>query len=722
MPTPKRGPLPLLATGGLLLIPLAAFYFVVSRRHPAASGPPPGVYSTPSAGTTPGGNGGPAVKPGVPEARLPAPHVPAPRLEAGNPVQTDFTLAVTHLDARDPGSAALAPPDEPGSPPRRSILYLSGAGEGTGLWIKVKGGLGYQTLSIPEDGRRHVYPFGRYVLEMIPQPHSTWYTSHWLGPNGPVIYEEQHPYRIEFSELPDPVNRPGVLTVTLIPNSLSRRFPIIAQPLSADGKAVGRPVSLLCQSFDATTLFAQIPAAYSAKTQQFRVTVASAGHKAASWRITGLPPAKRNGPDTLPFRTSARVGPYTLRAVAAEAEDSSGATDSGNFRPVRQAGAVLSYSKNQDGHVWTGVPTVRYLLIARADRPNPPDQTWLFQLDRVTPQWSVPLAPPGEGQAAASEQPPDLFPLTGSYRQSQPGGWTLQDGEVGATYPGQQRWLKIEGTALRSSLHTETVTLHNADVVHDAGFGGDRVVWQHPQTVTTPSGITVMVLNGRPGRRETTDSTPEDQSWWYNRGNAELLLAWRLPPGMVPGQSAPRNAPRVAEPPQGMEPSRADSALIAEPLLAAWDNNRPAPYAGAVAAPGGVDARPLASAGYSFLRLSVWAPTVPKRTLVPFPAPMMSPRPGRPPHPMRPFLPARLSKPEVLPPYSWRDGPYIVTAAPLPRHLKTITLQITLREQQEKRPVRLIAPVLTSLPPGADPDAPRPVPVPQPGKGRKNRR
>ena len=270
-------------------------------------------------------------------------------------------------------------------------------------------------------------------------------------------------------------------------------------------------------------------------------------------------------------------------------------------------------------------------------------------------------------------------------RQLSPQG-PVQDAEIGIAYPGQQHWLKFDGLALRSSLHTETVTFHNADVVHEAAFGGDRVVWRQPEAQTTPSGITFLVLNGQPGGRGTGAYPPpvspsgNNSLWWYDRGNAELLLAYRLPPGMKTGNEAKPNSPRVAEFPFGVTP-----------LAASVDTLRPAPFALKVGVPGAVNARALQQAGYSFLRVSTWLSGPVKRT----PKPLVL-RPG--------------GKPEVLSPYSWREGPEIVTAQPLPRHLKTLSLQITVREQQEQRPFHLIVPVRASPPPAWDP---KPLGVPR---------
>ncbi len=693
MTTPKRDARALLATGGLLLIPLAALWLLVSpaRHHDpggpaplrpdAAQNPRPGGMGTPADPGTPAKPTDPA-KPGVP--------APPPRVAAGTPAQADWTLLAVTVVPRNgvpTPPAPLAPPVGVVEPPGMARNpYLRGAPGAVGLWIGVRGGLGVKTLTIPVDGRRHAYPFGHFFVVSSPPPSSppgrlagAW--TRWEGPGGMSLFDMggQPPYEITVSAQPAAPGRTPAQTVTLMPSPISGRFRVTAQPLSAEGRPTGQVVGLLCQPVTATALFAQIPVGYSAATHQFRVTVARAGGKAgakngsAAWQIADVPPAAQNGTDTLPPAVAARVGPFIFHAAAAEAEDTSGGVDSVNRHPNPNAGPN---SLNMDGHLWTGVPTVRYLLTARAASPPAAGQSWLFQLDRVTPQWGAPpslLVSPANGP----DQPLGLFPLPSPYGRPASQEWTLQDGEVGTAYPGQQRRVTLEGTAIRFAERTETVTFHDADVVWDAGFGGDRIVWHHPETQTTPSGIAVTVLNGRPGRRDTTDAPPGGQGWWYDRGNAELLLAWRLPPGVVSGPRAALNAPRVAQPPQGVAP-----------LLASWDNTRSDPYGRTTAPPGGVDSRPLTQAGFSLLRLSVWAAGMPKRTPLPPPqTPKRTPLPGR------PGAPPRFSNPEDLPPYSWRDGPFVLTAAPLPRHLPTLTLQIPLHEEQERRPVRLVVPV-----------------------------
>jgi len=705
MTAPKRDPRAVLATGGLLLIPLAALWLVLSPRLSPPGGPP-----SPPMGGAGMPDGAARMEGGSLAGTRTGLALPAARVAAGAPAQADWTLlAVTRLDRQ----GIVTPPPALAPPAAFHPLFVLSAGAGTGLWIGVRGGLGDQgvkTLTIPVDGRPHAYPFGHAVFVVQSTRHSSGYsaTSRWTAPGGAPLSGEP-PYQASFQSSfqggSGGVGRPAAQTVTLTPLRPPERFRVTAQPLAADGRPVGRAVGLLCQPAGATALFTQIPSGYGAGTRQFRVTAARVGTKnagknaGASWRLTDLPPSTWNGPDSLPAAPDARVGPFALHAAAAEAEDTSGGTDFVNRQPERSRAVS---SQNLDGHQWTGVPTIRCLLLARTASPTPAGQSWVLRLDRVTPQWSAPLL-----LSSVVSRSPTLLPLTRSYVPPDAKEWVLQDGQIGAAYPSQQHWIKIDGMALRSGERTETLTFHDAEVVHDAGFGGDRLVWRRPETETTPSGISVTVLNGRPGRRDTTPARPFGQAfgqdWWYDRGNAELLLAWRLPPGVVSGQRAARDAPRVAEPPQGVMPSPGSVPPGsvppgAAPLLASWDRTRPDPYAGAVAAPGATDARRLTQAGSSLLRLSVWAAQAPKRTMLPPPAF----RPGRPP------------APEMLPPYSWREGFDVLTATPLPHHLKTLTLQITLREEQEQRPVHLVVPVRPSLPPGADPNAPKPAPRPAP--------
>ena len=722
MTPPKRDARARLAIAGLLLIPLAALWLLVSPRLSPPGGsmplPQPGggagggaETQTGRAGTQPGGTPqgfrmGSALRKTPAGSALTGEPAQSARVASGDPQQADWTLlTVTRLGQGGmvPLPPALTLPAEEATPADGVTPgayrnpFLQSAGVGTGLWIEVRGGLGIKRLTVPRDGRRHAYPFGNAVLVVEKPSGSGGYNYQWTAPGGtPLIGAPS--YQMVFQGSGAAPDRPAAQAMLLVPSHLSDRFRIMARPLDADGKPLGAAVSLGCQPVTENILFAQIPSGYSAETHQFQVTVARAGSKTmgtknvgAVWRIAGLPPSVQTRLDSPPA-ADLRIGSIVLHAAAAESEDTTGFAAPAGQAPDRGTGLA---SLNMDQHQWTGLPTVRYLLTARPAAPTPAGQSWLLRLDRVRPQWSMPpsLQMLGQrpGQMSDQERPLGFFPLTAASTGPTAKGWTLQDGEIGTAYPGQQHWIKIDGMALRSALHSETLTFHDADVVYDAGFGGDRVVWHHPETQTTASGIRVTVLNGRPGKRDTT--LPEGtnarggQFWWYDRGNAELLLAWHLPPGFASGAHAGFSAPRVATPPRGVlrQPGRP-----APPLQASWDNIHFDPYGRTTAPPGGLDSRPLLQAGFTLLRLSVWASQTPKQT----PVPVARFQPGRPP------MPASFPSAPLLP-YSWRDGFHVFTATPLPRHLKTLTLQIPLREEQEQRPVHLVVPVRASLPPDA---------------------
>ena len=719
MTAPKRDARARLAIAGLLLIPLVALWLLVSPRlSPTGGGPPPlqpgggagargGAVTRTGDPETPGGTaprtGGSLI--GTPGGAAQA----SARVASGAPMQAGWTLlAVTRLGQGGmvplpPALTLPAGPTTPADGAKPTVYrnpFLVSAGVGTGLWLEVRGGLGIKRLTVPQDGRRHAYPFGNAVLvvEKPPDPNS-----HWLTSRGAPFFGEP-PFQVVSNTIYSSPGQPAFHVMLLVPSRFARRFRITARPLSADGKPLGAAVALGFQPVTESILFTQIPSGYSAETHQFQVTAAREGPKTvatknadAVWRIAGLPPSVQNGLDSPPT-ADLRIGGTVLHADASEAQDTSGfeaPTDQSSDRRGVGPAAV-----NIDQHQWTGLPTVRYRLTARAEAPAPAGQSWMLRLDRVRPQWSMPpsaqMLGQRPGQISEQERPLGFFPLTTSSAGPASKGWTLQDGEVGTAFPGQQHWVKIDGTALRSALHTETLTFHDADVVYDAGFGGDRLVWHHPETVTTASGIRVTVLNGRPGRRDTNmpegTNTPGGSFWWYDRGNAELLLAWHLPPGVVSGAHIGLSAPRVATPPRGVlsQPGRP-----APPLQASWDDIHPDPYGRTTAPPGELDSRPLLQAGFTLLRVSVWAAQTPKQT----PLPMVRSQPVAKFQPGRPPMPA-IFPPAPLPPYSWRDGLHVFTATPLPRHLKTLTLQIPIREEQEQRPVHLVVPVRASLPPG----------------------
>ena len=475
----------------LLLIPVAALFIILFFPHSARHTPP---AEPPSAVLTPP----------VPVPERPDP----PRILAGAPTQSGFTLlAATALSLNEGPTLPPSFQSTFGSAIVGNSSLLDAASAGVGLWIYVRGGLGFKTLSVPIDGLRHAYPFGNVSLTLQAIGNSAGYSPRWVRTGGKPLLGEMPPYSLwPYSR--SGMSQPGEVEIALMPTSLLHLFRVNAQALSAQGKALGGPVTLRCAPYNANTLFIQIPAAYSAQTKQFRVTLARANGKspAASWQIAHLPPSLKHGPDNLPLQPAVRVGPYLIEAGAAESKDTSGITDFFYQSPDSQPSPSRAGGPspiNVDAHYWTGLPTLRYRIHVRPVSTTSANESWLLQLNQVTPQWTLPLRPYTVTTPSAWEHLPDLFSLSTAYTRSLAAGWTIQDAEIGIAYPGQQHWLKFDGLALRSSLHTETVTFHNADVVHEAAFGGDRVVWRQPEAQTTPSGITFLVLNGQPGGRGT---------------------------------------------------------------------------------------------------------------------------------------------------------------------------------------------------------------------------
>lgn len=391
------------------------------------------------------------------------------------------------------------------------------------------------------------------------------------------------------------------------------------------------------------------------------------GFDPAAWarvpKLSGLAaaPPMRNGPDDAPPVVTAGFGPLTVRAAAAEAPDYSGYPGDRGAPPPRITpdGWALTGPNNLDSHRWTGAPALRFLLAARNVSRDSLRQDWVVEVDRVSPQWGGPLTVRA-GTAAA--RPLDVFPVYNPQNLPAGSAWVAHDFQVADAAPERQRWVEISGTAIRSAWHAETVTFHDAEVVRDAAFGGDRLVWDHPETETTASGISVSVLNGRPGVPDLGAGQPYDPVWDFAHGSAEMLLAWRLPPGVVSEEHAGFEAPRVANAP------KAEGAFGSE-----WDCPRPwrPLLRDALAAPGGQDMGALERAGYAPLRFSlrsnVWPPWPP-------PGPL-------------------------------HDGFFQFKPVPLPAHLKTITLRVFLREEQERHPFRLCVPVRAAFPPGWDADA-----------------
>ena len=585
--------------------------------------------------------------PGQPSATTPP---PAAVLASDAPTQGSFSLVDITQETHK--GVVTTPPNVLSSHLQAFIPIMSGEG-GTGLWIRVRGGIGFRTLTAPLDGEQHIFPFGQETFVVDGTARS--YTYGWKGPDGTTnVSGAEQPYQV-WSAGGSITGHPKQAVFTLVPGQLSRQFRVTAQPLSRAGKPLGRPVNLVCQPVTPTVLFVQVPTGYDAATRQMRVTVAQVGVAGAkaTWRLTDLPVSVPGLKGSLSLTVTAGYGPVVLRAAAAESDDFSGDPDFLNRHPARPAGGgwFLGHPLNADGHGWTGVPTIRLLLRARNISKDFYHQNWMVRLNAITPQWQTsPVSP--------AITPLDVFHVYNpqNLRPSSE-GMVEHDCQVGVAYPGQQHWVRVDGEMIRFAYRKETVTFHDAQVVQDSPSGVNRLVWPTPETETTPSGIEVTVLNRRPAK-EDPNREADSEYWRFEGENVPLLLAWHLPAGCVPARSASLDAPLEADLPQEEGVSSGGDAI-------------PAPDWSSLAVPGQADARSLARGGYAPLCLAVAA--------VP---------------PVSPSAPAD-------------DGEGLVyVPPPSPRRdLKMVTLTILVREQQEVRPFHLLVPVGASFPRGWDPDA-----------------
>ncbi len=419
---------------------------------------------------------------------------------------------------------------------RGSLALFFGTQDGTGLWIRVAGGIGIKELPVPPG--RQVVRVGGYTLATTfstPSPGARSYQiSHeWYKADGGIRlpYEEQ-PYRTSVVSHQPRGAAETQHTLRLVPRDLSRRYHVTAQPLTGDGSPAGGPAALICRPAGKDLLFVEIPSGYSAETQAFEVRLArrdQAG-QAARWRLVDLPPSQQNISERPQVVTDQKVGPLVVEAAAAESPDLWSWGDTWTERRPHPRGGPAPV--NIDGHRWTGVPTLRCQLRTRMPEAKTP-QTWDLQMRAVTPQWTPAPRVQGGREGPAASNPgvrvsSPLHPVGLSRRNPV---WGLRDMVCGVAYPGQQRFVRIEADAVRYAYVTEPVVFRDADVRYDERARRWRLAWKKAQTLTTASGVSLTALNARP-RAEPAD--PHAVPPWEASLGAEMWLAWRLPDGVAP--------------------------------------------------------------------------------------------------------------------------------------------------------------------------------------------
>lgn len=533
--------------------------------------------------------------------------------------------------------------------------------DGTGLWVRVAGGLGVRAL--PNLPQPQELSFGRFRLttsglRVAPDAEGTGVFGQWQRADGTILSPETVPYRMYLARERRFLSSDNRHTLLIFPVGVERRFVVTARPLGRRTQPLGPPVSLAWQPVGDDALFVQIPSGYGRDTEAFEVTIARRDEpgRAAHWRIVNLPrmaseqaalpPAAKNGP------IAATLGRLKITARAFEAPDRWSA---GGVWTRDVPGQAPEMPVSLDGHGWSGLPTLRCRIEMRA-LAVPDGEQWELIVERGVPQWAAAHDLAGS-ERGFSPRGPTTAVLT-----LRPGARPLvQDMTCGVAYPGQQRYLQLRGALVHYQTRREPLIFHDADVQPAPTGAGRRLVWRAPQQQTTPSGVTVAVLNARApfagGPDEffpdfIVDSRSREMRWPrpLRLGEGELRLAWS-PRAVVrfPGANPQGPAPQV----WGLEVG-GNLRLTGGPLAArTWEG--------------------------------VWLPGAPPP--LPPPPPFDAHRPYLPrrPNPLSPlvhggFLPVGL---RVASP-----GP-----APLPAHLRDVTVTVLTRVEVERRPFVLTVPV-----------------------------
>lgn len=533
--------------------------------------------------------------------------------------------------------------------------------DGTGLWVRVAGGLGVRTLpNLPQPHTFSVGPFRLTTggLRVPPDAEGAGTFGQWQRADGTALSPETVPYRMYLARERRFLSSDSRHTLLVLPAGVERRFIVTARPLGRRIRPLGPPVSLAWQPVGDDALFVQIPSGYGRDTEAFEVTIARRDQpgRAAHWRIVNLPrmasepaarpPAARDG------RITATLGRLQITARAFEAPDRWSA---GGVWTRDAPGEAPEMPVSLDGHGWTGLPTLCCRVEMRA-LAAPDGEQWELIIERGVPQWSA-TRDPSSGERGFSPRGPTTAVLT-LRPDARP---LVQDMTCGVAYPGQQRYLQLRGVLVRYQTRREPLTFHDADMQPAPTGMGRRLVWRAPQQQTTPSGVSVMVLNARAPVAGTpdeffpdfiVDSRSPEMRWPrpLHPDESDLRLAW-CPRTVVhfPGADPHGPAPQV----WGLEVG-GSLRLTGGPLPArTWEG--------------------------------MWMPGAPPPSPPPPPFDPRRPALPRRPNPLSPLVRGGFS---LLGLRVASPGP-----APLPAHLRDVTITVLTRVEVERRPFILTVPV-----------------------------
>lgn len=210
-----------------------------------------------------------------------------------------------------------------------------------------------------------------------------------------------------------------------------------------------------------TYILASIPAGYPDTVRWADVTLEDHHGDTATWRILHLPPMQHVLAPPVTPQTIFRQGNITMTARAYHGTDPNG----NGYGPMILCDA--------SGTI--------------ADAPN----HWEMGPMRLTREWEPPgYVAPGGGATYGMGKDAKNEVTIGAKRQAVYYNQT-------EAYPGTAHWIRLDTPLQEFATYDETVTFRNLSVVNYRGTKWRYLVGTKPQTVTTPSGVSVTLVDAQ---------------------------------------------------------------------------------------------------------------------------------------------------------------------------------------------------------------------------------
>jgi len=210
-----------------------------------------------------------------------------------------------------------------------------------------------------------------------------------------------------------------------------------------------------------TYILAFIPAGYPDTVRWADVTLEDHHGDMARWRILGLPPMQHVIVPPVTSQTTFHQGNITMTARAYHGTDPNG----NGYGPM-------------------------ILCDVSGTITNAPN-SWELGPMRLTREWEPPgYVAPGGGATYGVGKDAGNKVTIGATRQAVYFNQT-------EAYPGATRWVRLDAPLQEFGTYDETVTFHNLSVIKYRGTKWRYLVGAKPETVTTPSGVSVTLVDAQ---------------------------------------------------------------------------------------------------------------------------------------------------------------------------------------------------------------------------------